>query len=219
MSDQIPDVAVCRQKPVVTKISDDYYVVVYHRDIPLSIAFAELIKNTNRLLSGGLKAAEEVPSGKDEADEPPNTEATEPQNKEAAKPQNAAATMSQNMAQNMAEAMVQNKAAKLSLPPRKRPTTKAPEWKIRDQESRIIEYYGTALRFSKTQFGVMEALILAEDHILSYADIALAGWGEPTDRDVVEATIYQLNKYLKREDIDRFVSCRMGRMILVNKEQ
>ena len=59
MSDQMPDVAVCRQKPVVTKISDDYYVVVYHRDIPLSIAFAESIKNTNRLLSGGLKAAEE----------------------------------------------------------------------------------------------------------------------------------------------------------------
>ena len=59
MSDQMPDVAVCRQEPVVTKISDDYYVVVYHRDIPLSIAFAESIKTTNRLLSDGLKATEE----------------------------------------------------------------------------------------------------------------------------------------------------------------
>jgi len=215
MSDHIPDVAVCRQEPIVTKISDDYYVVVYHRDIPLSIQFAETIKTTNRLLSGGLQAAEEVPSRKEEATEPPNTEAADSPSKEVAKPKDTAATM----AKNMAEAMVQNKAAKLPLPPRKRPTTNAPEWKIIDRESRTIEYYGTSLQFSKTQFGVLEALILAKDHILSYPEIAMAGWGEPTDRDVLEATIYQLNKNLKREDVGAFVSCRSGRMILTNKEQ
>jgi len=215
MTEQITDVAVCRQEPIVTKISEDYYVVVYHRDIPLSIAFAETIKTTNRLLSGGLKAVEEVPSRNGEAAESPDTEAADSPSKEVAKPKDTVAAM----AQNMAEAMVQNKAGKLPLPPKKRPTTKAPEWKIIDRESRTIEYYGTSLRYSKTQFGVLEALILAEGHILTYQEIALAGWGEPTDRDTIEATIYQLNKNLKHEDIDVFISCRRGRMILMNKEQ
>jgi len=188
MNQEIPDFVVCREEPVVTKISDEHYMVVYRRDIGLTIVFAEEVKKTNQLLSTGLKTVEDGQSQEGEATGPPATDVAGSQDEEIAKPQVA-----------------------------RKKATDAPKWKITDRESRIIEYYGQSVRFSKTQFGVLEALILADGMPVSYPDTALAGWGEPTDRRTVEATIYQLNKFLMAEKIDEFISCRDGHMLLIER--
>jgi len=93
------------------------------------------------------------------------------------------------------------------------------KWKLPDNEtSRIIAYYGRPVKFSRTRFGVMRTLILAGGRHVSYEDVAVAGWGEPTDRQTIEATVYQLNKFLESEGTAEFVSCRDGHLLLTDHE-
>jgi hypothetical protein len=188
MKHLIPDIVVCRQEPVVAKISDERYLVVYRRDIDLTMAFADEVHRTNQLLLSGLKAVEKEPSHEDESAGQQSTVVGKPEIR---------------------------KACRWPEFPKKKPIG-VPKWKIRDRESRVLEYYGRPVRFSKIQFGILEALILAEGKALTYGEISQAAWGESTDPATVEATIYQLNVNLKHNGIDQFVSCRKGRILLTD---
>jgi hypothetical protein len=198
MSNQISDFAVCREMPVVTKISDECYAVVYRRDLDLTVAFSEDVKKICQLLSTGLRMDQAGTLQEGKADNLPGTEADKSQVTEPDRPQDAEDDR--------------------PTVPRKR-LIDAPKWKVLDKASRTIEYYGKPVRFAKIRFGILEALINAEAErrAVSYPEIAQVGWGEETDRDVIEATIYQLNVNLREERIEEFISCRQGRMFLVKK--
>ena len=181
------EIAVCREKPTVTEVAG-HYVVVFHRDVESTMALTEENRTICGMLFARWQDAENGQSQKEKADGSPIAESDQPQDTED---------------------------DKLEIP-RKRPID-APKWKILDRASRTIEYYGKPVRFAKIRFGILEALINAEGQAVSCLEIAKAGWGEETDRAVVEATIYQLNVNMQEEGIEEFVSCRHGRMFLVKR--
>ena len=197
MSRKVSEITVCREKPTVTEVAG-YYVVVFQRDVELTMALTEENRAICGILSARWQDAETGPPRNGKADGSPGTEADKTQVAEPDRPQDTDDDKPET--------------------PRKRPID-APKWKILNRASRTIEYYGKPVRFAKTRFGIFEALILAEGRAVSYPEISQAGWGEETDRDVIEATVYQLNINLREEGIEEFVSCRHGRLFLVKKPQ
>ena len=93
----------------------------------------------------------------------------------------------------------------------------APEWKLPDDSrSRIVEYRGKRVRISKTRIGILKCLLLSGGPV-PYPEIARAGWGRPTDPDVVQFTIYQFNKFFEKHGIPKFIHCRLGTVFLADK--
>ena len=82
------------------------------------------------------------------------------------------------------------------------------EWKLpTDPESRIIEFRGRPLRYSKIRFRILKALILANGKPVSYSLASQAGWGAGIDREVLEDSIYQFNRFFEKNGIPKFIRC------------
>ena len=93
-----------------------------------------------------------------------------------------------------------------------------PEWKLPDDSrSRDVEYHGKRFRISKIRFGILKRLLLSGGPV-PYHEIAKVGWGRPTDPDVLQFTIYQFNKFLKKHGIPKFIHCQLGTVFLADKK-
>ena len=89
------------------------------------------------------------------------------------------------------------------------------EWKLPvDPESRFIEYMGVPTRYSKIRFGILRAIIMTNGKPVPYDVIAQAGWGALIDRDILEDTIYQFNRFFKTKGIPKFLRCHKEHVIL-----
>jgi hypothetical protein len=82
------------------------------------------------------------------------------------------------------------------------------EWKLpTDPESRIIEFQGKSLRYSKIRFRILKALILASGKPVPYSVASQAGWGAGIDKEVLEDSVYQFNRFFERNGIPKFIRC------------
>lgn len=85
------------------------------------------------------------------------------------------------------------------------------EWKLpEDETSHLITYLGTPIRFVKSRFRMMKTLILAKGERVSYEVLSKAGWGAVIDKDVLEDGIRNLNNFLAKHGITKFVHCDHG---------
>ena len=92
-----------------------------------------------------------------------------------------------------------------------------PEWRLpSDPDSRIIEYRGRSIHYSKTRFGIMRELIESGGEPVSFQRIHRVCWGKDmvngVNRDAIEDAIYHLNRYHSKKGIPRFVSYREERI-------
>lgn len=85
------------------------------------------------------------------------------------------------------------------------------EWKLPDvDESQIIEFLGIPTRYARSRFNIMKVIILAKGTPVSYETISKAGWGAVIDKDVLEDGIRNLNNFLSKHRIPRFIHCDKG---------
>lgn len=85
------------------------------------------------------------------------------------------------------------------------------EWELpTDPGSRIVKYMGVPTRYSKIRFGILKALIVACGSPVHYDVIAKAGWGALVDKDVLEDSIYQFNKFFAKKGVPKFIHCCNG---------
>ena len=87
------------------------------------------------------------------------------------------------------------------------------EWVLPENElSRVIEYKGVSVRFSKIRFGILKTLILANGDAVDYETASKAGWGSVVDIDIFTDAIYNLNKFLKSHGISNGVHYGAGKI-------
>lgn len=86
-----------------------------------------------------------------------------------------------------------------------------PEWKLPEyDESFTIEFLGIPTRYAKSRFQIMKTIILAKGRPVSYEVISKAGWGAMIDKDVLGDSIRNLNKFLAKQGIPKFIHCEKG---------
>jgi hypothetical protein len=94
------------------------------------------------------------------------------------------------------------------------------DWKLpTDPGSRVIEFRGLPLRYSKIRFSMLKVLILANGKAVSYSDVSQAAWGADIDREVLEDSVYQLNRFFERNRIPKFVRCSGEFLSLMNPKK
>ncbi len=85
------------------------------------------------------------------------------------------------------------------------------KWKLpEDEKSHLITYLGTPIRFVKSRFQMMKTLLLAKGERVPYEVLAKVGWGMVIDKDVLEDGIRNLNRFLAKHGIAKYVHCDRG---------
>lgn len=85
------------------------------------------------------------------------------------------------------------------------------EWKLPENDDlRVIEFLGVPTSYVKSRFRIMKTIILAKGIPVPYAEISMAGWGAIIDKDVLEDGIRNLNIFLSKRKIPKFIHCDTG---------
>jgi hypothetical protein len=92
-----------------------------------------------------------------------------------------------------------------------------PEWRLPvESGAQIVEYCGRRIRFSRTRLAILRCLLLAGGSV-TFEEIAMEGWGEPTDVDTMSDTFYQFNRFFAANDIPKFIRRRLGTVFFASE--